>query len=175
MNRPLPGLHWINRQVPVSSRETFPTLHTERLRPLTHIRWLWEGRTCANRTTSVQDAGQEARGSRGARKVSEGVVAEGKLGPPRQRSAGRPIDPLTPSHRPPLQIKDLNSGTFGFVQLVLDKTTGRQVAIKFIERGDKVCRGDGSLEVPFWDEMPQGVTWFWWEEDWHSRGGAGGV
>ncbi|KAL6778758.1 SNRK2B [Auxenochlorella protothecoides x Auxenochlorella symbiontica] len=38
------------------------------------------------------------------------------------------------------KIKDLNSGTFGFVQLVLDKTTGRQVAIKFIERGDKVTK-----------------------------------
>jgi serine/threonine protein kinase len=37
-----------------------------------------------------------------------------------------------------VQIKDLNSGTFGFVQLALDKTTGRNVAIKFIERGDKV-------------------------------------
>jgi hypothetical protein len=37
-----------------------------------------------------------------------------------------------------LQIKDLNSGTFGFVQLCIDKTTGRQVAIKFIERGEKV-------------------------------------
>lgn len=38
------------------------------------------------------------------------------------------------------KVKDLNSGTFGFVQLALDKTTGRQVAIKFIERGDKVTK-----------------------------------
>ena len=38
----------------------------------------------------------------------------------------------------PLQIRDLNSGTFGFVELALDKVTGQQVAIKFIERGDKV-------------------------------------
>lgn len=37
-----------------------------------------------------------------------------------------------------LQIRDLNSGTFGFVELALDKITGQQVAIKFIERGDKV-------------------------------------
>ena len=36
------------------------------------------------------------------------------------------------------QIRDLNSGTFGFVELALDKTTGQQVAVKFIERGDKV-------------------------------------
>lgn len=41
-----------------------------------------------------------------------------------------------------MQVKDLNSGTFGFVQLALDRTTGRQVAIKFIERGDKVRQHD---------------------------------
>jgi serine/threonine protein kinase len=32
----------------------------------------------------------------------------------------------------------LNSGTFGFVELALDKKTGQQVAVKFIERGEKV-------------------------------------
>ncbi len=37
-----------------------------------------------------------------------------------------------------LQIRDLNSGTFGFVELALDKVSGQQVAVKFIERGDKV-------------------------------------
>ncbi len=37
-----------------------------------------------------------------------------------------------------LQIKDLNSGTFGFVQLARDKATGETWAVKFIERGDKV-------------------------------------
>ena len=42
------------------------------------------------------------------------------------------------------QIRDLNSGTFGFVELALDKTTGQQVAIKFIERGDKVRTLDKS-------------------------------
>lgn len=36
------------------------------------------------------------------------------------------------------QIRDLNRGTFGFVQLALDTLTGTQVAIKFIERGEKV-------------------------------------
>ena len=39
-----------------------------------------------------------------------------------------------------VQIRDLNSGTFGFVELALDKVTGQQVAIKFIERGDKVTK-----------------------------------
>jgi len=38
-----------------------------------------------------------------------------------------------------LQIRDINSGTFGFVELALDRTTGQQVAIKFIDRGEKVC------------------------------------
>lgn len=53
-----------------------------------------------------------------------------------------------------LQIRDLNSGTFGFVELALDKTTGQQVAIKFIERGDKVwapptcCPRPGLLQEP---------------------------
>ena len=37
-----------------------------------------------------------------------------------------------------MQIRDLNKGTFGFVQLAQDVTTGVRVAIKFIERGDKV-------------------------------------
>ena len=37
-----------------------------------------------------------------------------------------------------LQIKDLNSGTFGFVQLARDKQTGEVWALKFIERGEKV-------------------------------------
>lgn len=36
------------------------------------------------------------------------------------------------------QIRDLNSGTFGFVQLARDKSTSEYIAIKFIERGDKV-------------------------------------
>ncbi|KAL4521907.1 hypothetical protein Ndes2437B_g07672 [Nannochloris sp. 'desiccata'] len=52
---------------------------------------------------------------------------------------GRPEDPLE-NHPKYQKLKDLNSGTFGFVQLALDKTTGRQVAIKFIERGDKVTK-----------------------------------
>lgn len=39
-----------------------------------------------------------------------------------------------------LQIKNLNSGTFGFVRLALDLNTGRHVAIKFLERGDRVTK-----------------------------------
>jgi hypothetical protein len=41
------------------------------------------------------------------------------------------------------QIRDLNSGTFGFVQLTRDKQTGELIACKFIERGDKVGRKGG--------------------------------
>ena len=37
-----------------------------------------------------------------------------------------------------LQIRDLDTGTIGFVQLALDLTTGEQVAIKFIERSQEV-------------------------------------
>ena len=37
-----------------------------------------------------------------------------------------------------LQLEDLNRGTFGFVQLAYDRVSRQQVAIKFIERGDKV-------------------------------------
>lgn len=36
------------------------------------------------------------------------------------------------------QLEDLNKGTFGFVQLAYDRVMRQQVAIKFIERGDKV-------------------------------------
>ena len=46
------------------------------------------------------------------------------------------------------QIRDLNSGTFGFVELALDKTTGQQVAIKFIERGDKARRKGPFARAP---------------------------
>lgn len=35
-------------------------------------------------------------------------------------------------------MADLNRGAFGFVQLAKDLETGEQVAIKFIERGEKV-------------------------------------
>ena len=44
---------------------------------------------------------------------------------------------LTSSHVA-MQLRDLNKGTFGFVQLALDTDSNTQVAIKFIERGDKV-------------------------------------
>jgi serine/threonine protein kinase len=37
-----------------------------------------------------------------------------------------------------MQLEDLNRGTFGFVQLAYDRVSRQQVAIKFIERGDKV-------------------------------------
>lgn len=38
------------------------------------------------------------------------------------------------------KIKDLNSGTFGFVQLARDRVTGEVWAIKFIERGEKITK-----------------------------------
>lgn len=37
-----------------------------------------------------------------------------------------------------VQIRDINSGSFGFVELAKDVVTGERVAIKHIERGPKV-------------------------------------
>jgi hypothetical protein len=37
-----------------------------------------------------------------------------------------------------LQIRDLNRGSFGFVQLARAMDTGKEVAIKFIDRGSQV-------------------------------------
>ena len=55
----------------------------------------------------------------------------------------RPLSPSLLSHdigHISVQVADLNRGAFGFVQLAKDVTTGEQVAIKFIERGDKVMQ-----------------------------------
>jgi hypothetical protein len=38
------------------------------------------------------------------------------------------------------QIKDIGSGNFGVAKLMKDKATGEMVAVKFIERGEKVRR-----------------------------------
>lgn len=56
------------------------------------------------------------------------------------RHDGAAGDALCAASYPPLylQIKDLNRGTFGFVQLCKDKQTGERVAIKFIQRGERV-------------------------------------
>ncbi|KAK9830549.1 hypothetical protein WJX72_012403 [[Myrmecia] bisecta] len=51
----------------------------------------------------------------------------------------RSLEPLA-GHPKYQKIRDLNSGTFGFVELALSKESGQQVAIKFIERGDKVTK-----------------------------------
>ncbi|KAK9816381.1 hypothetical protein WJX74_001337, partial [Apatococcus lobatus] len=49
------------------------------------------------------------------------------------------VEPLLghPRYR---KIKDLNKGTFGFVQLAVDVTNGLNYAIKFIERGDRISK-----------------------------------
>ncbi|KAK9915345.1 hypothetical protein WJX75_007906 [Coccomyxa subellipsoidea] len=53
----------------------------------------------------------------------------------------RPIntEPLL-GHPKYMKVADLNRGAFGFVQLAKDLETGEQVAIKFIERGDKISK-----------------------------------
>ncbi len=54
-------------------------------------------------------------------------------GPPHMSLCGRKNRIRVPPV-PSVQIKDLNSGTFGFVQLARDKQTGETWAVKFIER-----------------------------------------
>ncbi|KAG1674284.1 hypothetical protein FOA52_013473 [Chlamydomonas sp. UWO 241] len=53
--------------------------------------------------------------------------------------AGTAADPLAghPSYE---LIDPISSGTFGFVLLYLHKPTGERVAVKFLERGDKVSK-----------------------------------
>ena len=36
-------------------------------------------------------------------------------------------------------VKDIGSGNFGVARLMRDKTTNELVAVKYIERGEKVC------------------------------------
>lgn len=50
--------------------------------------------------------------------------------------------------RTPLQIKDIGSGNFGVAKLMRERSTGELIAIKFIERGEKVgraCRDFGQV------------------------------
>lgn len=53
--------------------------------------------------------------------------------------AGQNVDPLA-GHPKYEKVQDLNAGAFGFVQLCRNKETKEHVAIKFIERGDRVNR-----------------------------------
>ena len=50
-----------------------------------------------------------------------------------------------PKPKPKHQIKDIGSGNFGVAKLMRDKATGELVAVKFIERGEKV-RGEEKRE-----------------------------
>lgn len=59
--------------------------------------------------------------------------------PPAGHAGQNAVDPLA-GHPKYEKIQDLNAGAFGFVQLCRNKQTSEQVAIKFIERGDRVNR-----------------------------------
>lgn len=48
------------------------------------------------------------------------------------------IEPLR-NHPRYTKIADLNRGSYGFVQLARDNATGEEVAIKFIQRGEKLA------------------------------------
>jgi len=53
-----------------------------------------------------------------------------------RKPKGEPLD----GHSKYEKVRDLNSGTFGFVQLARDRRTGELLAVKFIERGEKISR-----------------------------------
>ena len=38
-----------------------------------------------------------------------------------------------------LQVRDIGSGNFGIARLMRDRVTGELIAVKYIERGEKVC------------------------------------
>ena len=46
------------------------------------------------------------------------------------------------------QIKDIGSGNFGVAKLMRDRSTGELVAVKFIERGEKVGVLECGLQTP---------------------------
>ena len=48
-----------------------------------------------------------------------------------------PPDPLK-GHARYEKVQDLSAGSFGFVQLCRNKQTGELVAIKLMERGDRI-------------------------------------
>lgn len=80
-----------------------------------------------------------------------------------QRPAAKrePLDGLQRSRYS--KIKDINSGSYGFVQLCQDSRTNEQVAVKFIERGEKVLKhldapcaeSHACLKVKFLPATPQ--------------------
>ncbi len=61
----------------------------------------------------------------------------GSLGRPRGILSQR--DALQ-GHTKYRRIRDINSGSYGQVQLAVDRTTNEQVAIKLIERGSKITK-----------------------------------
>ncbi|KAK9828933.1 hypothetical protein WJX72_002887 [[Myrmecia] bisecta] len=52
------------------------------------------------------------------------------------RSNSEPLE----NHVKYQKVQDLNKGSYGFVVLALDRTTGEYVAIKFMERGEKITK-----------------------------------
>lgn len=46
-------------------------------------------------------------------------------------------------------VKDIGSGNFGVARLMRDKTTNQLVAVKYIERGEKVSSSFLSLISPY--------------------------
>lgn len=50
-------------------------------------------------------------------------------------------------------VKDLGAGNFGVARLLRHKETKELVAMKYIERGQKVCRGFCLVALKAWENM----------------------
>ena len=71
----------------------------------------------------------------------------------RPAATREPLDGLQRSRY--RKIKDINSGSYGFVQLCQDNRTNEQVAVKFIERGEKVSHRRFAADFP---DIPAGAV-----------------
>lgn len=56
-------------------------------------------------------------------------------------AAARRSSPALPIHSAASQIRDIGSGNFGVAKLCRARDTGELVAVKYIERGEKVGTG----------------------------------
>lgn len=74
------------------------------------------------------NARRRARPGAAGRPTSRALTGKTKKRPHHQNTTNHP------------QIKDIGSGNFGVAKLMKDKATGEMVAVKFIERGEKVRR-----------------------------------
>lgn len=58
-------------------------------------------------------------------------------------------------------LKDIGSGNFGVAKLMRDKKTKELVAVKFIERGDKVLLQSSRFHVVISKSFTAEPAWLW--------------